>query len=371
MTVPFHTVYLKKKVLLTKKEEKETYLLTFDTSQFPVSYKPGDSAAILPINEDELVKKTLIAFRSPKDTLVFSPIEQKMLPLETFLTSQVNISRFPTTLVRKMVEFQKATSGIEDLLLPENKNALLKYTSDHALWDFLEEFPEHPPLQEICSNLFPLTPRFYSIASSKSMYPNEMHLLVHKVVYTTSNHLRYGVASHYLCDLVEVEKTPVSLYIQPTHTFQMPPMSQDLIMIGPGTGLAPFISFLEERYISKAKGKNWLFFGEWHKSSCFYFSDFLSKLQNEDFLSLDLAFSRDQKEKIYVQHRMREKKKELWSWLENGAYLYVCGDAQKMAKDVDETLHRIAEEEGHLTSEEAINYIKNLRMQKRYVRDVY
>jgi sulfite reductase (NADPH) flavoprotein alpha-component len=247
----------------------------------------------------------------------------------------------------------------------------MKYISEHALWDFLEEFSESLPLQEICSNLFPLTPRFYSVASSKAKYPNELHLLVHKVVYSTSNHIRYGIASHYLCDMVKEEQTPISLYVQPTHTFQLPPPTADLIMIGPGTGLAPFISFLEDRCYNKASGKNWLFFGEWYRSSCFYFEEFLTCLEKENSLSLDLAFSRDQKEKIYVQHRMYEKKKEFWAWLEKGAYLYVCGDALRMAKDVDETLQKIIMEEGHLSTEEALNYIKNLRLQKRYVRDVY
>ena len=217
-----------------------------------------------------------------------------------------------------------------------------------------------------------MLPRFYSIASAQALYPEELHLLVTAVSYQINGHLRHGVATSFLCHDAMIGETPIPLYLQPTRGFSLPPDSHTpIIMVGPGTGVAPFRAFLQERLATQAQGRNWLFFGERHQKSDFYYDVFWVALEKQGRLRLDLAFSRDGKEKIYVQHRMWEKRKDLWAWIEEGAYFYVCGDGKTMARDVEEMLIRIAASEGNLTDEAARQKIKSLRTAKRYRMDVY
>lgn len=228
------------------------------------------------------------------------------------------------------------------------------------------------PPQELIAPLRKLQPRLYSISSSPKAYPGEVHLTVGVVRYESNGRLRKGVCSTFLAERVGPE-TPVPIFVHKSPGFK-PPVNPDvpMIMVGPGTGIAPFRAFLQERRALGAKGQNWLFFGDQTSSNDFLYREELEAMLQEGFLSrLDTAFSRDQSEKIYVQHRMLEQATRLWSALQDGGHFYVCGDAKRMAKDVDAALHRVCEIGGGLSSEAAAEFVKNLKSQKRYQRDVY
>jgi sulfite reductase (NADPH) flavoprotein alpha-component len=217
-----------------------------------------------------------------------------------------------------------------------------------------------------------MLPRFYSIASSQLLFPEEVHLTVASLSYHVRGIERFGVGSHFLCKRALLRETPIPFYVQTSHNFTLPedPLAS-IILIGPGTGIAPFRAFLQERLAKQAKGKNWLFFGERNRATDFYYEDFWLSLEHQGRLRLDCAFSRDGSEKIYVQHKLWEQKKDLWCWIEEGAYLYICGNAEKMAKDVELTLQKIAISEGALTEELARAKIKTLKTEKRLLMDVY
>ena len=190
--------------------------------------------------------------------------------------------------------------------------------------------------------------------------------------FTHQGEQRFGVGSHFLCNLATVNATEVPIYVQPAHYFALPPDdTTPMIMVGPGTGVAPYRAFMQERLVKGAQGKNWLFFGERNRKTDYFYEEDWSQWTAQGKLKIDLAFSRDQPEKIYVQHKMYENAKEIWAWLEEGAYFYVCGDAHRMAKDVEATLQKIIQEQGAMTEETARAYVKNLRSQKRYRADVY
>jgi sulfite reductase (NADPH) flavoprotein alpha-component len=215
-----------------------------------------------------------------------------------------------------------------------------------------------------------MSPRLYSISSSPKAHPGEVHLTIGAVRYEKHGRHRKGVASTFLADRAG---DLVKVFVNPSHGFR-PPVNGDapMIMVGPGTGIAPFRAFLEERAATGAKGKNWLFFGDQKRSADFLYEEQLTAWQKSGFLTrLDLAFSRDQAEKIYVQTRMLENAAELWSWLEAGGHFYVCGDASRMAKDVDIALHKAIETAGGKSADEAKAYVEKMKSEKRYQRDVY
>jgi sulfite reductase (NADPH) flavoprotein alpha-component len=238
--------------------------------------------------------------------------------------------------------------------------------------DLMTAFPSvQPTLTEFVGMLRKLQPRLYSIASSPRFHPGEVHLTVGTVRYESLGRRRSGVCSTFLAERVPIG-AQVPLFVHENTAFRPPNDSTDLIMVGPGTGIAPFRAFLEDRSAGGAKGRNWLFFGDQRASSDFLYRSELESFQNRGVLhGLDLAWSRDQGHKVYVQDRMRENASKLWSWLEGGAAFYVCGDASRMAKDVDAALHEVIQIGGGRTSEQAIAYVKDLKAAKRYRRDVY
>jgi sulfite reductase (NADPH) flavoprotein alpha-component len=240
------------------------------------------------------------------------------------------------------------------------------------LLDLLDTFPSaRPPLSELTAALDPLQPRLYSIASSPIKATREIHLAVAVVRYRLRDRERGGVASTFLSDRLPPGDT-VSVSVNPADHFRLPANDQPVIMIGPGTGIAPFRAFLEERQAAGARGRNWLFFGNPRRATDFLFEDELSVYCRDRLLNrLDTAFSRDQAHKIYVQHRMLEHATELWAWLEDGAYLYVCGDAERMACDVDRSLAYIIAKEGSMDAAAAKAYLARLARDGRYARDVY
>lgn len=226
--------------------------------------------------------------------------------------------------------------------------------------------------QEFINKLKPMLPRMYSISSSPKANPNEVHVTVSTVRYEYNGKIRKGVCSTFLADHA-IHHTEIPIFIQKSAHFR-PPAAPDvpMIMVGPGTGVGPFRGFLQERQALEAKGRNWLIFGEQRADSDFYFKDELESLQKEGYLHrLDTAFSRDQPEKIYVQNRILEHGAELWSWLTEGAHFYVCGDANRMAKEVDAALRKVIQEHGGMNSDEAESYVREMSQTKRYARDVY
>ena len=246
------------------------------------------------------------------------------------------------------------------------------FTRDYI--DVLNDFPQATfSEEEFMGLLTRANPRLYSIASSPVKHPNEVHLTVAVVRYKTHDRTKLGLASGYLGCCVPFEnKVPV--YVQPTRHFHLPDSTTAMIMVGPGTGIAPFRAFLEHRQAHGHKGKNWLFFGDQKAATDFLYGEEFEEYQKQGFLTrLDTAFSRDQAHKIYVQNRLLENSAELWKWLQEGAYFYVCGDAKRMARDVHQALIDIAQKEGSLTPEAAKEYIEVTltKTEKRYLKDVY
>jgi len=280
---------------------------------------------------------------------------------------------------RRLLELlaSRGAADLAPLLERGNAEALKRYVNGwneaHDVLDVLEEHRGSPVTAvELVESLRKSLPRLYSIASSLRAHPREVHLLVVSVRYTIRGRLREGLCSTWLADRWPVDAT-ATMYLQNQQKhFGMPADDgTPLIMIGPGTGLAPFRAFVEERRLRGATGRNWLFFGEQHRATDFFYERELTSYVRDGLLRLDLAFSRDQTEKIYVQHRMRVGARDIWAWLEDGGEIYVCGDKERMAADVDRELHRIVEAEGGRSPEDAKAFVEELKKTKRYKRDVY
>jgi len=366
---------IKERFLLTKPTStKKTYHLSLDLSGSNLSFRVGDSLGVFPQNDPVLVERLLTALKCTGKEKIIDPRGQGELSFQEFLSSKVNLSRTTSSLLKQIYEReQNHDKKLQLRHLLESKPLLSEYLAYHEPLDVIKEYPDVSFLpQEISSHFAPLLPRFYSVASSLKVIPEEVHLTVALSSYIHGKEERFGVASHFLCHLAEPMSTPVPLYVQSGGDFTLPSdPARCLIMVGPGTGVAPFRAFLQERCANHATGKHWLFFGECHQKTDFLYEEFLQGLVSQGLLRLDVAFSRDQSEKVYVQHKMYEHKKDLWKWLEEGAYFYVCGDAKSMAKDVEAMVKRIIQEEGNLSEEGAKEYVKALKKEKRYLADVY
>jgi sulfite reductase (NADPH) flavoprotein alpha-component len=363
---PFSAV-IKERYPLTKPgSTKETHHVVLDLKNSDMTFKVGDSLGIYGDNDPGLVERLMSAMKTNPDISIFHPRTKEQMSLKTFLTKKANITRLTSSFLKVF-----KTEALIQLL--SNKAALDHYLANHDILDFLLEFGHLSfSIQELIAAFSPLLPRFYSVASSLVTHPDEVHLTVAVSTYKHRDELRYGVASHFLSHLAEVEKTPIPCYVQSTPHFTLPQdHSVHLIMVGPGTGVAPFRGFLQERVAKNARGKHWLFFGERHRDYDFFYQEFWNMLVEQDKLSLDLAFSRDQNDKIYVQHKLYEKGSQIWDWLQQGAHFYVCGEADPMAKDIESALVRICQDFGSLTLSDAQTYIKQLRLQKRYLADIY
>jgi len=360
---PFSAI-IKARYPLTKPgSTKETHHVVLDLLNSNLTFKVGDSLGIYGDNDPGLVSRLISAMKANDETLIVHPRSQEQMTLKTFLSQKANITRLTSSFLKAL--------KCEDIL--SHKPTLDDYLARHDVLDFLLEFGHLPyALQDLIAAFSPLLPRFYSVASSLVTHPNEAHLTVAVSSFQHRNELRYGVASHFLSHLAEVNKTPIPCYVQSAPHFTLPAdHSTHLIMVGPGTGVAPFRGFLQERIANNAVGRHWLFFGERHREHDFFYEDFFNPLVKQDKLALDLAFSRDQSDKIYVQHKLYEKGAQIWQWLQEGAHFYVCGEADPMAKGVEATLLRICQEFGNLSPQDAQAYIKQLRSQKRYLADVY
>jgi len=338
-----------------------------------IQYTPGDSLGVVARNFPRTVDELLPHLGL--DPAI--PIEQPTgaVALRDVLIHQYILNRVSKKFVKAVLE--RLPEGSKKTALAEivgNEEAFDDYTFTRDYIDVLAEYPVQFAAAEFLPLANKVAPRLYSIASSPKAHPCEVHLTVAVVKYHTHGRDKYGLASGYLAHGQDMNRDEIPVYLQPTKHFHMPPPDAAMIMVGPGTGIAPFRAFLEEREIDGAKGKNWLFFGDQKRASDFLYEAQFLDLQRQGILTkLDTAFSRDQAEKIYVQNRMQENGAELWKWLQEGAYFYVCGDAKRMAKDVHQMLITIAQEHGGLSPEKAKEYIEVTfaKTEKRYLKDVY
>ncbi len=350
--------------------EKDTRQIVLAAEDGQLRYEVGDSLGIVARNCPELVGAIIARLGAKPDTPTLSPdgIER---PLAEALAQFCEIRRPSDQAIEVLAS---RAHDIEELrvLQAMAEGYPGAGPEDADLLDLLECFPSTcPPLSELVSALDPLQPRLYSIASSPKHAAREVHLTVAAVRYEKRARRRTGVASTYLSDRVRPGES-VPVFVRQSEGFHLAPPDRPIIMVGPGTGIAPFRAFLQERQATGARGHNWLFFGNPRRNSDFLFEDELTAWHRDGLLTrLDTAFSRDQGEKIYVQHRMLEHAAELWAWLEDGAQFYVCGDAQKMARDVDRGLAWIIAREGRMEPAAARAYLARLAAEGRYQRDVY
>ena len=378
-TNPFLARISENRLLNAEGSAKETRHFVVDIQGSGLSYTVGDSLGVFATNRAEEVVELLTLLGATGDELV-SPAMLKLeqpITLREALTSRLALAGPTPKLLKTLVE--KATAAdekakLEELVAPENEEALKPWLEQRQYIDILTEFPSAKlSPQELVDLQRKLMPRLYSIASSPRVSPQGVHLTVAIVRYETNGRDRVGVASSFMADRVDVGETPVPVFVANSH-FGLPEdhASKDIIMVGPGTGIAPFRAFVQERAGQGGSGRNWVFFGDQHEATDFLYADeWKNYVANGDVQKLDLAWSRDQAEKVYVQDKMRESGAELWAWLQSGAIFYVCGDAKRMAKDVDQALHDIVIEHGGLSTDEATAYVKELKKDKRYQRDVY
>lgn len=354
---------------------KNTRHYEIDLAGSGLEYLPGDSLAVQPTNDPALVEEMLqVLGFSGEETVTHPKRPAEQVSVRQALTEASLITEVDNKLIKAIIEKTGGATPLNGLLEPEKKEELKNYLWGRYVIDLLLENPtaKFEP-GEFVSLLKKLNIRLYSISSSQRAVPDEVHLTVATVRYSSHGRERGGVASTFLAERITPE-TPIPVFVNHGKGFRLPEPQEEtpVIFIGPGTGIAPFRAFLQERKATSAKGKAWLFFGEVSQSSCFFYKDeFEAYLADGTLERLTTAWSRDQAEKIYVQHKMLEHGKDIYSWLEQGAIVYVCGDASRMAVDVDKALHTILEKEGGKSAEEAVAYMAALKEAKRYRRDVY
>ncbi|MGV5492507.1 molybdopterin-dependent oxidoreductase [Pseudomonas sp. XP2] len=359
---PWAATLLENHLLNGPGASKETRQLVFDLSGSGFRYAPGDALGVWPRNCPALVDELLALMQLDGQTLVELK-GQPAMPLAAALQTHLEIAKVTG---QQLQAFAGSSPDLQRLLRPECKAELQDWLRGRQLADVLRAFPQQLPLADWLGLLKPLQPRLYSISSSPLAHPGQVHLTVSTVRYGE----RKGVCSAFLADRAQALK--VAIFPQVSKHFRLPEDdSVPVIMVGPGTGVAPFRAFLEEREARGAKGRNWLFFGEQYAATDFYYREQLQAWEKAGHLRLDTAFSRDQAHKVYVQQRMLEQGAQLWQWLEAGAYFYVCGDAQRMAKDVDAALRTVVAEHGGMDEAQTAAYVEGLSKAKRYRRDVY
>jgi sulfite reductase (NADPH) flavoprotein alpha-component len=339
---------------------KDTRHVVIDLAGSGLEYKPDDALGVYPENCPELVEEILKALGA-----------RDRLDLRSVLCCDRSLGRPSDDLIERLVEC--ATDPDEADLLNRIRDGEDDWIDTADLLDVLRRHPSaRMEADGLVPMLAPLQPRLYSISSSLRAHPEEVHLTVGLVKYTKGERLRKGVASSFVAERLAAGGE-VRVFVHVSHRFQLPNHGDTrMIMVGPGTGIAPFRAFLEERQAVGARGKNWLFFGDQRRATDFLYEDDLRRFQESQVLTrLDLAFSRDQAEKIYVQDRIHVRARELWDWLEEGAHFYVCGDAKRMASDVDRALQQVIATQGNLTADATKAYVANMSRTGRYQRDVY
>jgi len=372
---PFPAALLENRPLNARASAKDTRHLAFSLVGSGLEYKAGDALGIMPRNDYDLADRLILRLNcGGNERVTLSWGEESTL--RAALLGRLDLRRGSLKLLEAILQGARnpgERARLEALLAAPESDATLEYLGTRDPLDVLDDFSKaHVDPQAVIASMGRLSPRLYSIASSPKAHPGEVHLCVGIVRQHVAGRLRRGVASTYLAERVPLGTT-VPVYIQPAAHFGVPETpGTPLIMVGPGTGIAPFRAFLEERRERGDSGKNWLFFGDQKQSLDFLYADELGAMKESGFLTrLDLAFSRDQEEKIYVQDRMIEYGAELYAWLEQGAHFAVCGDAKRMAKDVDAALHRVVATHGGLSEDKAKEYVEGMKKAGRYKRDVY
>jgi len=350
--------------------DKEVREFTFDIADSGLRYEVGDSFGVIAPNHPALVEEWLaLTGVSAEATVHLGKVGD--VPFAEALTRHLEISK-PNQKLLQFIADRTHDRRLKTMLLPSGRGELDRWLWDRQAPDVVAAFDVQASAQEWAEVFSSLQPRSYSIASSPRVDAHKVRLVVSVVRFESVNaKQRRGVCSTFIADARH--ETPVEFFIQPSPRFRPPEdPSKKMIMVGPGTGVAPFLGFIDDRKARGHTGANWLLFGEQRKATDFYYHDELNSFYQEGILTrLDVAFSRDQRAKVYVQHRMQEHGRYLWRWLESGAHFYVCGDAKRMAKDVDKTLHEIVAHHGGLSDSDAKGYVKQLASDKRYVRDVY
>src|SRR6202045_517220 len=351
--------------------EKDTRHFEIDLTGWGLNFEPGDSVAVYATNDPQLVDEIIHALGAKGDEPV--PAAKTTKPFREALLRDYSITQPTPKFLKAIAQRASAAPMLTELLHSDRKHDLENYLWGAEVIDFLLEHPsvKFTP-EEFVGLLTKLQPRLYSVPSSLRVFPNQVHLIVDVVQYETRGRARKGVASTFLAE--RAEKVPVPVYPSSAKHFHMPEdQSLPLIMIGPGTGVAPFRAFLQERQALGAKGKNWLLYGAQREKCDYAYSEDWERFSRDRLLTkLDCAWSRDQTHKIYVQHKMLENAAEIWKWIDGeGAQFFVCGDARRMAKDVDAALRKIIQEEGAKTEEQTNEYVEKLKSEKRYKRDVY
>jgi sulfite reductase (NADPH) flavoprotein alpha-component len=365
---PFAAEVLANQRITARDSDRDVRHIELSLHGSGLSYAPGDALGVWPRNAPELVEDVLQLLELDGETAVTQCSETHSL--RHWLEARRELTRIGRPLVASHAALA-GNAGLNRLLAPEQSATLARLLGSHQLIDLLRAFPARWSADELIAALRPLTPRLYSIASSQALVGEEAHLTVARLDYEAFGQRHLGAASDYLSRVGDDARVPV--FIEHNERFRLPTdSSRDIIMIGPGTGVAPFRGFIQERAASAASGRNWLLFGNPH-----FDRDFLYQIEWQEALRegrldrLDLAFSRDQASKIYVQHRLREHGRELHDWLSNGAHLYVCGDATRMARDVDDALIDVFTEHANGDRDAAREAIEQLRRDGRYSRDVY
>ena len=373
---PLSAKLLENRVLNKDGSGKDTRHLVVDIAGSGLTYTVGDSLGIFPSNRLQTVDEIIGLLDATGNEPVMPPRFTAPVSLRDALTSKLSLAG-PTKKILETFAAKTTEAGerarLAELLAPGAEEHREGFLGQREFIDLLEEFPgARLTPQEFVDHLRRLMPRLYSIASSPTMYPGQVHLTVAPVRYESNGRRRYGVCSTFLADRVTRRKTLIPVFVAESHFGLPEDLTKDIIMVGPGTGVAPFRAFAQERVATKAPGRNWLFFGDQHEATDYLYGDDWKRWLAEGKMArVDLAFSRDQPKKVYVQDRMREAAAELWSWLSGGAQFYVCGDAHRMAKDVDLALHEIIAGQGGLDAAKAAEYVKQMKKDKRYQRDVY
>ena len=365
---PFYAEVLESIKLNGRGSNKHTQHLELSLEGSGMTYEPGDSLGIIPENEPALVATLIETLQFSKDEIV--QIEDEKVTLQDALLNRFEISVLSKPLLQKLSTF---TSNVALTNLLEEDTKWKEFAYGRDLVDAVKAFgPFTWNAQQFVGILRKIPVRLYSIASSQAANEEEVHLTIGKVHYETDGRQRLGVTSGQITERVEIGDR-LAVYVHKNPNFKLPNDDDTpIIMIGAGTGIAPFRSFVEDRAEKGVQGKSWLFFGEQHFMTDFYYqTDWQRWLKEGALTNLTVAFSRDTDEKIYVQHRLKENAKELYEWIEQGAVIYVCGDKNKMAKDVDSTLKEIIAEHSGKSEEDVTAFINELKQQKRYQRDVY
>lgn len=363
---PYMATVLEKVKITGRDSDKEVYHLELSLEDSGLTYEPGDSVGIFALNPESLVEQILQ--KTGFDPGYKVTLETGEMTIREALSHHLEITVLTFDTVKKY--YEKTNLPELEKLLNDDK-LLDNYLYGHDLLDILEDYPFDWNPNKLVEVLRQLPPRLYSISSSQENVGDEVHATVSVVRYERKNRLRNGACSSHLADNIEIDDQ-VPVYIEKNPMFKLPLNGSKIIMVGAGTGIAPYRAFLQQREVENKTGNSWLFFGDRHFQSDFLYQvEWQKWLKTNHLQKMDVAFSRDQDDKIYVQHKLLENQQEIFNWLEDGAYLYLCGDMKSMAKDVNKTLLDIIKTQGGISSEKAQEYLKKLKREKRFQQDVY